>query len=260
MNLLNYVEGDSFLHKCNPLTKLAAAFLYGMACIICNSILGELIFIALMILVAYLAGIGRRALSLTYRLLVLGLLMFLIQLFFVRTGEPLLVLGGIVLFTMDGLISALLLSLRVVATMLPLMLLFAITQMNDLCNALVKQAHVPYRYAFIVTTAFRFVPILASEYHDIEDAQKSRGVDLDTKNFFRKLKLVVPLTVPLLVSSLKKVDSSAISAEMRGFSERTGKSGYKNYPAGIRDAAVIIFVLCCIGISVLFFRPMGFIL
>ena len=254
MNLLNYVPGNSFLHKLNPVTKLLAAFLYGIAAIICNNVVAEIGFIILMILISSTAGIAKRALLLTKNLMVLGIIMFVIQLFFVRDGAPLLVIGSAVLFTTGGLKSALLLSLRVIAAMLPLMLLFAITQMNDLCNALVKRLHLPYRYAFIVTTAFRFVPIFATEFHDIQDAQKARGVDFDTKNIFRKLKLVAPLCVPLLVSSLKKVDVSAMSAEMRGFELRGYKSGYKQYPFGIRDLITILILIGIIVLTSLYLR------
>lgn len=254
MNLLNYVSGDSCLHKLNPITKLLIAFLYGIACILCNNVFGEIAFIIFMIFVSYLSGIGERALRLTKNLLILGLLMFVIQLFSVRTGAPLLKTYNFVWFTTGGLESACLLSLRVVATMLPLMMLFAITQMNDLCNALVQKAHVPYRYAFIVTTAFRFVPIFTTEFHDIQDAQKARGVDYDTKNFIRKLQLIAPLCVPLLVSSLKKVNSSAISSEMRGFNFRTRTSGYKQYPFSARDFLVTGVVICLIAISILFLK------
>ncbi len=254
MNLLNYVPGDSFLHKLNPVTKLCAAFLYGIAAIICNNVFAEIGFIVLMILISATAGIARRALFLTRNLMFLGLIMFVIQLFFVRTGDPLLVIGGVVLFTTGGLKSALLLSLRVIAAMLPLMLLFAITQMNDLCNALVKRVHLPYRYAFIVTTAFRFVPIFATEFHDIQDAQKARGVDFDTKNIFRKLQLIAPLCVPLLVSSLKKVDVSAMSAEMRGFELRGYKSGYKQYPFSARDLVTVLVLIGLIVVTALFLK------
>ncbi len=240
MNLLNYVPGDSFLHRLNPVTKLIAAFMYGIAAILCENVFVEIGLILFMILISATAGLFKRALFLTRNLMFLGLIMFVIQLFFVRDGSPLLVLGGFVLFTTGGLKSALLLSLRVIAAMLPLMLLFAITRMNDLCNALVKRLHLPYRYAFIVTTAFRFVPIFATEFHDIQDAQKARGVDFDTKNIFRKFKLIAPLCVPLLVSSLKKVDVSAMSAEMRGFELRGYKSGYKEYPFAVRDLLTIL--------------------
>lgn len=246
MNLLNYVPGDSFLHRLNPVTKLAAAFMYGIAAILCENVFAEALFIVVMILISATAGLLKRAVLLTGNLMILGLIMFVIQLFFVRDGSPLLVIGGVVLFTTGGLKSALLLSLRVIAAMLPLMLLFAITRMNDLCNALVKRLHLPYRYAFIVTTAFRFVPIFATEFHDIQDAQKARGVDFDTRNIFRKLGLIAPLCVPLLVSSLKKVDVSAMSAEMRGFELRGYKSGYKEYPFAARDMVTVLVLLVLI--------------
>ena len=244
MNLLNYVPGNSFLHRLNPITKLAAAFLYGLACILCGSILMELGFIVLMIAVCAAAGLGKRALRLTRNLLILGLFMFVLQLFFVRTGEALVQIGEFVLITTGGLASALLLSLRVVATMLPLMLLFAITPMNDLCNALVKKAHLPYR--------FRFVPLFSTEFHEIQDAQKARGVDFETKNLFRKIGLVAPLCVPLLVSSLEKVNSSAISAEMRGFHLRTRQSGYKEYPFTGRDVLIFVILISLVVFSALF--------
>lgn len=250
MNLLNYVPGDSFLHRLNPVTKLAAAFMYGIAAILCENVFAEALFIVVMILISATAGLFKRAVLLTGNLMILGLIMFVIQLLFVRDGSPLLVIGGVVLFTTGGLKSALLLSLRVIAAMLPLMLLFAITRMNDLCNALVKRLHLPYRYAFIVTTAFRFVPIFATEFHDIQDAQKARGVDFDTRNIFRKLGLIAPLCVPLLVSSLKKLDVSAMSAEMRGFELRGYKSGYKEYPFAARDMVTVLVLVVLIVATV----------
>ncbi|MCD8075038.1 MAG: energy-coupling factor transporter transmembrane protein EcfT [Lachnospiraceae bacterium] len=250
MNLLDYVPGDSFLHRLNPVMKLLAAFLYGIACILCGSVLMELFYIVLMILISSFAGLQKRALRLTRNLLVLGLIMFLLQLLFVRTGDPLLVIGGFCVFTVGGLKSALLLSLRIVATMLPLMLLFAITRMNDLCGALVKRLHVPYRYAFIVTTAFRFVPLFTTEFHDIEDAQKSRGVEYDTGNIFHRIRLIVPLFVPLLISSMKKVDAGAMSAQLRGFNLRTVDSGYHEYPFHKEDAVCLVFLAAVLAAAV----------
>lgn len=248
MNLLSVMPGDSFLHRLNPVTKLAAAFLYGIGCILCDSIAMEVVFILLMLLISAPAGLLPRALALTRRLLVLGLFMFVIQLLFVRTGAPLVSLRGVTLVTTGGLRSALLLSLRVVATMLPLMLFFAVTQMNDLCNALVKRLRLPYRYAFIITTAFRFVPLFSSEFAEIQDAQRARGVDFETKNLVRKVKLVAPLCVPLLVSSLKKVNSSAISAELRGFEMRGRESGYKEYPFGKNDALALALLVLMVAL------------
>ncbi len=251
MNLLDYVPGDSFLHKLNPVTKLFAAFLYGIACIMSNSIVMELALIALMLIISAAAGLTKRAFKLMRTLLVIGALMFIIQLFFVRSGDPLLVIGGFCLFTTGGVMAALLLGLRIIGTMLPLMLLFAITRMSDLCGALVKRLHMPYRYAFIVTTAFRFVPLFTTEFHDIEDAQKARGVEYDTGNIFHRLRLIVPLFVPLLISSMKKVDQGAMSAQLRGFNLRTRQSGYREYPFKARDAVCMVFVIAVLVFAII---------
>ena len=102
-----------------------------------------------------------------------------------------------------------------------------------------------------LSTAFRFVPIFATEFHDIQDAQKARGVDFDTKNIFRKIGLIAPLCVPLLMSSLKKVDVSAMSAEMRGFELRGYKSGYKEYPFAVRDLLTVVVLVALIAITAL---------
>ena len=250
MNLLQYLPGDSFLHRLNPVTKLLAAFLFGIAAIISRSVPFILALILFLLAVSFGCGLGKRALSLTKNLLVLGAMMFVLQLFFVRSGLPLVKIGSLTLFTTGGLSSAALLSLRIIATMLPLMLLFAITEMNDLCGALVKRLHIPYRYAFIVTTAFRFVPLFTTEFHDIEDAQKARGVEYDG-GIIQKLKLSIPLFVPLLMSSLKKVDAGAMSAQLRGFNLRTVNSGYYEYPFAGRDALSILFAAMLIVMGAL---------
>lgn len=56
MNLLQYQPGDSFLHRLNPLTKLAAAFLYGAAASSAGNVFLVTALILLMLLIAATAG------------------------------------------------------------------------------------------------------------------------------------------------------------------------------------------------------------
>ncbi len=65
----------------------------------------------------------------------------------------------------------------------------------------------------------------------IMEAQTARGVEFDAGGIVRKVRLMVPLCVPLLVSSVRKTNSAAIAAEVRGFNLRTASSGYKEYPS-----------------------------
>lgn len=93
------------------------------------------------------------------------------------------------------------------------------------------------------------MPLFTSEFHDIEDAQRSRGVEYDTRNIVKKVQLVAPLFVPLLTSSLRKVDAGAVSAEMRGFNLRTYKSGYQLYPFHPADLAAVAVVVGLIVVA-----------
>jgi energy-coupling factor transport system permease protein len=134
---------------------------------------------------------------------------------------------------------------------MPLALMLSITQMNDLSNVLVTKLKIPYRYAFTLTTAMRFIPIFADEMAGIIEAQTSRGVELDTGNILRKIRLIIPLCVPLLITSVKKIEGSAISAEIRGFHLRTVNSCYKSYSFMLSDFVVLIFSLLLIYSAVI---------
>ena len=94
--------------------------------------------------------------------------------------------------------------------------MLTVTKLNDLSNACVEVLHIPYRYAFTFTTALRFVPVFSQEMNAIMEAQTARGVDYDSKSPIRRMQLMLPLCVPLLVSSVGKTDATALAAEQRG--------------------------------------------
>jgi energy-coupling factor transport system permease protein len=66
-------------------------------------------------------------------------------------------------------------------------------------------------------TALRFIPILMDEMGLILQAQMSRGYNSDTRNPLKKLTVIIPLAIPLLVSSIKKTEKTAVSMVVRGF-------------------------------------------
>ena len=76
---------------------------------------------------------------------------------------------------------------------------------------------------------------------NIIEAQKSRGVDFDVKNPFKKFGMILPLCFPLLISSVRKIEFTATAAELRGFYLRTPKSCSKTYKHHFRDFLFILF-------------------
>jgi energy-coupling factor transport system permease protein len=89
--------------------------------------------------------------------------------------------------------------------------------------------------------------LFIDEMSGIMEAQTARGVEFDTGGFFKKMKLILPLCVPLLMISVRKIDGTAVSAEVRGFHLRTRNSGYKAYPFAAADLWTLI--LCATLIS-----------
>jgi energy-coupling factor transport system permease protein len=197
-----------------------------------------------------LAGISRRSVRIFMSLLKLSAVIFLAQVFFVRQGDILLELPFGLRVTDAGISFSALFALRLTAVTTPLSLMLSITRMSDIANVLVRYLRIPYKYAFVLTTAMRFIPLFTEEMAGIMEAQTARGVRFDTGNFFRKVGLLLPLCVPLLISSVRRIEVSAISAELRGFNLRNRSSGYKSYSFGARDAAALSVCVMIIVLSV----------
>lgn len=252
VNVIDYMPGDTLLHRLNPVVKLglAAAIIIGI--FLSDTYVALLGFLALTLALGAYAGVVDRLFSLLKLLIPLALIMLVLQLAFMRDGN---IVWGFI--TDTGLITGSKACLRLLGVALPLILMLMVTmlmvtKLNDLANACVEVLHVPYRYAFTFTTALRFVPVFGQEMNAIIEAQTARGVEYDTKNPVKKLKLMLPLCVPLLISSVGKTDATALAAEQRGFYLRTRASSYKRYPIKGLDIAVLIVSIALVAIGFLF--------
>ncbi len=250
---LDYIQGTSFLHRLNPLTKLLIAFLLCVACFICDRHLFVLGIIVLNLLLAGVAGkeVLLRSLNMLRALVKFSAFLFVIQILFVREGTALLHLPFGLAITDRGLSFSLLFVLRLFAATMPIGLMLSVTRMSDLSNVLVEKVGIPYQYTFALTTTLRFIPLFSQEMAGIMEAQTARGVEFDTKNFFKKIRLLMPLCVPLLISSVKKIDGAAVSTELRGFHLRNRNSGYKKYCLKGADAAALAMMACIMTCAVI---------
>jgi energy-coupling factor transport system permease protein len=75
-------------------------------------------------------------------------------------------------------------------------------------------------------------------------------VEFDDAGPLRKLKLILPLGVPLLVTSVRKIDGVAVSAEVRGFRLRTYRSGYKSYGLRVADYVSLLLGLALVAAGI----------
>lgn len=241
VNVIDYVPGATVLHRLNPVAKLALESGIIIATFLAASYPALVGLLVITLALGAYAGVFSRLASLLKVLLPLAAIMLVLQMIFVQGGERLV---GFV--TSEGLVTGSKACLRLLGVALPLVLVLTVTKLTDLANACVEILHVPYRYAFAFTTALRFVPLFGQEMNAIMEAQTARGVEYDTKNPIKKLQLMLPLCIPLLISSVGKTDATALAAEQRGFYLRTRESSYKRYPLQALDFAAIAVAVALI--------------
>lgn len=119
--------------------------------------------------------------------------------------------------------------------------LLAATKIQDIAQALVEKFHLPCEYAFMLTTALRFVPDFLADSQTTLDAQSCRGYS-NRGNVFKRLYSYLAVVKPLVMRAVAKSDTLALSMELKGF----GANTYKNMAPqslGILDYVVLLLIV-----------------
>ena len=95
--------------------------------------------------------------------------------------------------------------------------------------------------SMMMSMALRFIPTLIEETDKIMSAQKARGADFETGNLMRRAKALLPILVPLFVSSFRRADELAIAMESRCYHGGEGRTRMKTLKMqGIDFAALLL--------------------
>lgn len=113
-------------------------------------------------------------------------------------------------------------ALRMLGMTIIFIYLLATVKLQDLTAAMVMQMKVPYEYAFMFTAGLRFVPDFIEENRAVGEAQACRGLAIEG-DFIKQIKRYMSVVRPLMLRSLSRSETMALSLELRGFggSKRT---------------------------------------
>ncbi len=254
ITLGQFFPGESIIHRLDPRTKIISVFVL-MILIFTADSAAAYIFLTLMTCAA--VGVSKipaltvlKALKPISWIILFTLLIHL----FTHDGE---VLAEFWIFklTDEGLIFGVLISLRLILLMIFSSLLTFTTSPIQLTDALenllspLKKIGVPaHEFAMMMTIALRFIPTLLEELDKIVKAQKSRGVDFESGNFFNRLKNFVPVLVPLFISSFRRADELAMAMEARCYKGGEGRTHFRQLKFQRLDflvALMIAIILIC---------------
>ncbi len=177
-----------------------------------------------------------------------------------RAGIFLSALIFVVNYFTGSIFSAIALTLRFLVLLTAFSLFFMTTSPDDLGLALDRIGAVrwlsrkwlgyPNALSFTFTTAVRLVPTLAVDAQTVVDAQRSRGLELDKGNLFRRIRNYIPILIPLLLIAIRRSLELAEALESRGFPGKEGRTSLFQLKLKASDYAVISVSAVAILLSI----------
>ena len=140
---------------------------------------------------------------------------FIIQSIFLPSGEVWMKFGFISIYK-EGVMKAVNLTSKLTAVVSALTMLTLITPVKTFTLALEKKGLNP-KAAFILMLTLQMIPEMKKQANVIMDSQKARGVETEG-NVFVRVKALIPVFIPLVLSSIANTEERAIMLEARGFS------------------------------------------
>lgn len=257
ITLGQFVAGNSVIHKLDPRTKIAMMILYSAMVFLVKKIYFMTIPFAYLVLELILSGISLRYIVNALKpIRFLLIFMFILNLFF-TSGENVWLDLGFWKLTGEAVLQSFFLSIRIVllvagASMLTLTTSpIALTDGIEKLLAPLKIFHFPaHELAMMMTIALRFVPTLMDESDKIRNAQMSRGADFESGNIFRRVKSMIPILIPLFVSSFRKADELAIAMESRCYHGGDGRTRMKQLKFRKEDLFAMLITLLFVAVLI----------
>jgi energy-coupling factor transport system permease protein len=257
-----YYPVQSPVHRLDPRVKLLSVVLYIVGIFFIQKFIGFAV-VALFLLVAI--ACSRVPLMKVLRSVraVLFLVLFtaiISVLFYSGGGEEPLWAWGIIKIYKGGLLSAARMALRLVFLVLgPSLLTLTTTpvELTDGLESLLKPLALiklpVHELAIIMSIALRLIPTLTEETEKIMNAQKARCADFDTGNIFKRAKSLIPILIPLFVSSFRRADELADAMDSRCYRGAKGRTRMRVLKLRFRDF-VAAFVMLALFFVILVLR------
>ena len=249
-----YYPAKSVLHRLDPRVKLVATLLYLISLFLFKNILGYLVTTVFLIAIIKLSKVPFRYIMRGMKpIMMLLLITLLFNLFLTREGDVLFH-AWIFTITEGGLRTAILMAIRLVYLITGSSLMTFTTTPNELTDGIesllkpLNKIHVPvHEIAMIMSIALRFIPILLEETDKIMSAQKARGADMDSGTVVERARALVPIIIPLFVSSFRRAEELALAMECRCYNGGEGRTKLKTLVSGGADYAALCLSLLFLG-------------
>lgn len=256
ITLGQFFPGFSHIHKLDPRTKIILSAFFIAAVFVADT---PVSFGVLVIALVAMTALSRISLGTIIKgvkpIIVILLITAVINVLMTKAdSEPLVRFWIIEIYT-EGIIRAAFMALRVIILIIGTSLLLTYTtspiSLTDGLESLLsplKKIKVPvHTFAMMMSIALRFIPTLIEETEKIMNAQKSRGADFSSGGLIKRAKSLIPILLPLFVSSFNRAEELATAMECRCYRGDVGRTKLVKLEYRSRDVVAILLILLLLG-------------
>ncbi|MBR7101193.1 MAG: energy-coupling factor transporter transmembrane protein EcfT [Clostridia bacterium] len=261
ITLGQYYGTGSVIHKLDPRAKLLFVLFFIVSIFVAKDIYAFGLLAIVVILSLIVSKVPIRLVLKGLKPLVFIIIFTSVLNIFLSRGEELLFTKEIIpgFWTVnlykEGLINAGLLAMRIIILLMGTSVYFSYaTTPIELTDGLerglgfLKKIKVPvHEFAMMMTIALRFIPTLVDETSKIMNAQKARGADFSSGGLIKRAKALIPIIIPLFVSSFRRAEELATAMECRCYHGGNGRTRMNVLKMKFRDYVFIILSMAMLA-------------
>lgn len=253
INIFNYIDRPSPIHRLTGATKLVCLLLWSLASMVTyDTRILALMPVAALVLFA-VSKIKFSDIKAVFWVTFVFMVLNNVTVYLFAPEHGVSIYGTrTVLFTIAGpytvtaeqLFYHLNLVLKYLAA-IPLLLLFVCTTDPSEFAASLNRIGVSYKVSYSVALALRYIPDIQRSYHDISQSQQARGIEMSKKeSLVKRLKAAGAILIPLILSSMDRIEVISNAMELRGFGKGKSRTWYR--ARKFRAADVACMAVCAL--------------
>lgn len=256
-----FIPANSPIHHLDTRMKLLSAILFMVFVFMIENVYGYIILLVFLIGVIFLSKIPiKYFINGLKPILMLILFTVIMQLFFTKGINPPLIQFKFIYVYKEGIYAALFIFLRLLILVFSSSILTLTSSPMQLTSGL-EFILKPFKYiglptseiSMMMTIALRFIPTILEETDRLIKAQSARGANFETGSLFKRINNLIPILIPLFVSSFRRADDLAIAMESRCFQVGAPRTHLKIMRFKWFDYVSFVFFMLSLGVISFYF-------
>ena len=261
--LMEYIEKDSVIHKLNGAAKLIC-FLFWTTAIMLTYDTRFLMFLTVLGFILFkVSKIRFKEIKIVFYLISIFLILNLLMIFLFSPLEGTKIYGtqhdvfkifGNYVVTQEQLFYEFNIFIKYFSV-IPVALLFVITTHPSEFASSLNRIGVPYKFSYAVSIALRYIPTVQEDFITISKAQQAKGIDISRNvKLTTRIKNVSYTLLPLIFSSIDKIDVISNAMLLRGFGKRNRRTWYQAKKMKISDMVAILITGIFVIVSLILIK------